>query len=167
LDVLAAPAQLNGSAPIAMSASTLTRPALHKEILVGLLVGGLFGPLVGWLGGMLATFFASVIVDDSGNNIRGMRTTAFVGGLIGIPFGLLIGLVVSLPLRLLSTRVLKLLKNPWAAVPLGAIIGWLCGYVVLICWHPSIGTIEYVGLHSMFVGGLVGIVTVLAKPKWL
>jgi hypothetical protein len=150
-----------------MNVSSVTRPPIYKEILVGLLVGSLFGPLIGWLAGMLATFFASVIVDDSGNNVRGMRTTAFVGALIGIPLGLIIGLVVSLPLRLLSTRVLNILKSPWAAAPLGAIIGWICGFVVLIFWHPSIGTIVYVGLHSMFVGGLVAIVTVLAKPKWL
>src|SRR6185369_82095 len=137
---------------IAMNASTLSRPSLRKELLVGLFIGGLFGPLLGWLGGMLATLFASVIVDDSGTNVRGLRTSALVGGLIGIPLGLLIGLVVSLPVRLLSTRVLKLLKHPWVAALLGAIIGWLGGFAVLTYWHPSVGAIVYVGLHSMFVG---------------
>jgi hypothetical protein len=67
----------------------------------------------------------------------------------------------------MSTRVLRLLKHPWVAAPVGAIIGWLAGFGVLIYWHPSIGAMVYVGLHSMFVGGLVAIVTVLAKPKWL
>ncbi|OLD26304.1 MAG: hypothetical protein AUJ04_06115 [Acidobacteria bacterium 13_1_40CM_3_55_6] len=130
---------------------------------MALLVGGLFGPLIGWLGGMLASFFASAIIDET----RGMRTTAFVGGLLGIPLGLLTGLMVSIPLRLLSARVLKILRNGWFAAPVGGVIGWCCGFVVLIYWHPSIGTVVYVGMHSMFVGGLVGLVTVLAKPKWL
>ncbi len=130
---------------------------------MALLVGGLFGPLIGWLGGMLASFFASAIIDET----RGMRTTAFVGGLIGIPLGLLTGLMVSIPLRLLSARVLKILRNSRFAAPVGGVIGWCCGFVVLIYWHPSIGTVVYVGMHSMFVGGLVAVVTVLAKPKWL
>jgi len=146
-----------------MNSSASTRPPLYKEILVALLVGGLFGPLIGWLGGMLASFFASAIIDET----RGMRTTAFVGGLIGIPLGLLTGLTVSIPLRLLSARVLKILRNGWFAAPVGGVIGWCCGFVVLIYWHPSIGTVVYVGMHSMFVGGLVAVVTVLAKPKWL
>ena len=112
---------------------------------------------------MLASFFASAIIDET----RGMRTTAFVGGLLGIPLGLLTGLMVSIPLRLLSARVLKILRNGWFAAPVGGVIGWCCGFVVLIYWHPSIGTVVYVGMHSMFVGGLVAVVTVLAKPKWL
>jgi hypothetical protein len=147
--------------------STSTKPPLYKEILVGLLVGGLFGPLVGWLAGMLATLFASVIADDSASGARGMRTSAFVGGLIGIPLGLITGLVVSLSLRVLSGRMLKFLQNPWFAAPFGAVIGWFCGLVILIYWSSSIGTVVYVGLHSMLVGGAVGLVTVIARPKWL
>ena len=152
---------------MAMNNSTLARPQLYKEILVALLVGCLVGPIFGWLGGMLATIIASVIVNESGNNVQGMRTSAFVGGLIGIPLGLLVGLVVSLLLRLLSARVLKFLKRPWVAAALGAIFGWICGFIVLLYWHPSVGATVYVGLHSMFVGGVVGAITVLAKPKWL
>jgi hypothetical protein len=30
-----------------------------------------------------------------------------------------------------------------------------------------LATIVYVGLHAMFVGGMVAVITVLAKPKWL
>ena len=146
---------------------TTPTPPLHKEILVALLVGGLFGPLFGWLGGMIATAFASVIADETAGTARGLRTSAFVGGLIGIPLGLLVGLVVSIPLRLLSTRVLKFLRKPWLAAVLGAIIGWLCGFVVLLYWSSSVGTIIFVGLHAMFVGGLVAFITVIAKPKWL
>ena len=112
---------------------------------------------------MLAMFFASAII----NATRGMRTSAFVGGLMGIPLGLLVGLIVSVPLRLLSVRVLRFLNNPWLAAPIGAAIGWCCGFLVLVYWNSSIGTVVYVGLHSMFVGGMVAVVTVLAKPKWL
>jgi hypothetical protein len=143
--------------------SSISRPPLYKELVVALLVGGLFGPLIGWLAGMLATFFASAITDET----RGMRTSAFIGGLIGIPLGALIGIVVCIPLRILSARLLPFLKNPWFAAPLGAAVGWCCGFVVLLYWNTALATIVYVGLHSMFVGGIVATVTVLAKPKWL
>jgi uncharacterized protein YacL len=149
--------------PLSMNSSASTKPRLHKEILVALLVGGVFGPLIGWLAGMLATFFASAVVNET----RGMRTSAFVGGLMGIPLGLLIGLVVSVPLRIASVRFFPPLKNAWFAAPLGGAIGWCCGFVVLLCWNSELATIVYVGLHSMFVGGMVAIVTILAKPKWL
>src|ERR671924_250260 len=97
------------------SAPVSAKPTVHKEILVGLLVGGMLGPVVGWFIGTFATFFAVVAVDDSRNNTRVMRPSAFIGGLIGIPLGLVIGLVVSVPLRVLSARVLRFLRNPWLA----------------------------------------------------
>jgi hypothetical protein len=134
---------------------------------VALLVGGLFGPLIGWLVGTFAAFITSVLIDDSGNNVRGMRISAFLGGLIGIPLGLVEGLAVSTSLRVLSTRVLKFLNNPWLAAPVGAVIGWFGGFLILIYWYSSYGTVIYVGIHSMAVGGVVGAVTVLARPKWL
>ena len=143
--------------------ASASRPALYKELLVALLVGVLFGALVGWLAGMLAMFFASAVIDET----RGMRTSAFIGGLMGIPLGALIGIVVCIPLRILSARVLPFLKNPWFAAPLGAAVGWCGGFVVLLYWNTALATIVYVGLHSMFVGGMVATVTVLAKPKWL
>jgi len=143
--------------------SSVSRPPLHKELLVALLVGGLFGPLIGWLGGMLAMFFASATIDET----RGMRTSAFIGGLMGIPLGALVGIVVSVPLRIVSSRVLPFLKNVWLAAALGAAIGWCCGFVVLLNWNTALATIVYVGLHAMFVGGMVAVITVLAKPKWL
>jgi hypothetical protein len=143
--------------------ASASRPSLHKEILVALLVGGLFGPLIGWLGGMLAMFFASATIGET----RGMRTSAFIGGLMGIPLGLLIGIVVCVPLRIASARLFPFLRNAWFAAPLGAAIGWCCGFVVLLFWNTTLATIVYVGLHSMFVGGMVAVVTVLAKPKWL
>jgi hypothetical protein len=142
---------------------SVSKPPLHKELLVAMLVGGLFGPLMGWLGGMLAMFFASASIDET----RGMRTSAFVGGLMGIPLGALVGMVVCVPLRILSTRVLPWLKNIWLAAPLGAAIGWCCGFVVLLFWNTALATEVYVGLHAMFVGGMVAVITVLAKPKWL
>ena len=143
------------------------KPPLYKEILVALFVGGLFGPLVGWIAGMFATFFATVVADDTINSTRGMRTTAFVGGLIGIPLGAITGLVVSLPVRIFSVRLLPFLRNPWVAAGVGAAIGWLCALVILAFWNSSAGTTVYVGLHSIAVGGIVASVSVLAKPKWL
>ena len=112
---------------------------------------------------MLAMFFASATIDET----RGMRTSAFIGGLMGIPLGAVVGLVVCFPLRILSSRVLPFLKNVWFAGGLGAAIGWCCGFVVLLYWNTALATIVYVGLQTMFVGGMVAVITVLAKPKWL
>lgn len=108
-------------------------------------------------------FFASATIDET----RGMRTSAFFGGLIGIPLGALVGMVVSVPLRILSSRVFPFLKNIWLAAGLGAVIGWCCSLVVLLYWNTALPTIVYVALHAMFVGGMVAVITVLAKPKWL
>jgi hypothetical protein len=143
------------------------KPPLYKEVLVALLVGGLIGPVVGWFVGTFATFFASVVADDTGNATAGMRMSAFLGGMIGIPLGAIIGIGVSLPLRILSVRFFRFLNNPWLAAPLGAAIGWFFALLILIRWYSSAGTAVYVGLHSMAVGGIVAAVTVLAKPKWL
>ena len=143
------------------------RPPLYKEVLVALFVGGLIGPIIGWFIGTFATFFAVASVDTSRDAVRGMRSSAFVGGLIGIPLGVLIGLAVSLPLRLMSSRVVILLKNPWVAAIVGALIGWVCGYLLLIGRAFAMESLVYVVIHSMVVGGVVGGVTVIAKPKWL
>ena len=89
------------------------RPPLYKEFLVGLLVGGLFGPVLGWFFGTFATFFAITAMDTT--NVRGLKTSGFLGGLMGIPLGLATGVIVSLPLRLLSTQGLTFLKKPWLA----------------------------------------------------
>ncbi len=142
-----------------------TNPPLYKEVLVAILVGSMLGPIIGWFIGTFATFFAAVAIDTS--NIRGMRVSAFVGGLIGIPLGLAIGLMVSLPLRVLSSQVFFFLKNPWLAGLVGAVIGWICAYVILRNWYPSSGTLVYAVIHSMVVGGVVGGITVIAKPTWL
>lgn len=142
------------------------RPPLYKEVLVALLVGGLLGPLVGWLIGTFAAFFAVAAIDPSASR-GGMRLSAFVGGLAGIPLGLLFGLAVSLPLRLISSRALRLLRNPWVAGLAGCVLGWCCGYLLLVSWSHSLGSLVYIVIHSIFVGGIVGGVTVIAKPKWL
>jgi hypothetical protein len=150
------------------SSSALARkPPLYKEILVALLVGGLFGAIVGWFVGTFATFFATVVADDSANVTPGTRMSAFLGGMVGIPLGAVTGLIVSLPVRILSVRVFRFLNNPWIAAPFGAVIGWLVALLLLIRWYSSAGTAVYVGLLSMAVGGIVAAVTVLAKPKWL
>ena len=141
------------------------KPPLYKEFLVGLLVGGLFGPVLGWFFGTVATFFAMTATYTT--NVRGLRTSGFLGGLIGIPFGFATGLIVSLPLRLLSTRGLTFLKNPWLAGLIGTLIGWVCSYVILTSWYPTFGGLIYVVIVCMVVGGLTGSVAVSAKPKWL
>lgn len=130
---------------------------------MGLIVGGLFGPVIGWFIGTFATFFA---VTAMTSDVRGLRGSAFIGGLIGIPLGLATGIIVSLPLRLISTRS-ALLKNPWLAALVGAIIGWFCSYLILTVWYPTFGSLIYVVMVCMVVGGVTGSVTVSAKPKWL
>ena len=140
------------------------KPPVYKEFLVGLIVGGLFGPVIGWFIGTFAMFFA---VTAMTSNVRGLRTSAFIGGLMGIPLGFAIGVIVSLPLRLMSTRGLALLKNPWLSALGGAIIGWFCGYLILTAWYPTFGSLIYVMMVCMIVGGVTGSVAVSAKPKWL
>ncbi len=141
------------------------KPPLYKEFLVGILVGGLLGPVVGWFVGTFATFFAVTAMDTS--NVRGMRTSGFVGGLIGIPIGLVTGLAVSVPLRLLSSQAFAFLKIPWFGSIAGATVGWLCGYLILRSWYPSSGSLIYMVIVCMVVGGVTGSVAVIAKPKWL
>ncbi len=140
------------------------KPPVYKEFLVGLIVGGLFGPVIGWFIGTCATLFA---VTAMTSDVRGLRTPAFIGGLMGIPLGLATGVIVSLPLRLISTRGLALLKNPWLAAFVGAIIGWFCGYLILTAWYPTFGSLLYIVIVCMVVGGVTGSVAVSAKPKWL
>ena len=141
------------------------KPPLYKEFLVGLMVGGLFGPVIGWFIGTFATFFAVAAMDTS--NIRSMKGSAFIGGLIGIPLGLTTGVLVSLPLRLMSTQGLTFLKNPWLAALLRAIMGWFCGYLILTTWSQTFGSLIYVVMVCMVVGGVTGSASVSARPKWL
>ena len=100
-------------------------------------------------------------------NVRSMRGSAFIGGLIGIPLGSATGVLVSLPLRLMSTHGLTFLKNPWLAALLGTIMGWFCGYLILTNWSPTFGSLIYVVMVCMVVGGVTGSASVSAKPKWL
>ena len=58
------------------------KPPVYKEFLVGLIVGGLFGPVMGWFIGTFASFF---VVTAMTSDVRGLRVSAFVGGLMGIP----------------------------------------------------------------------------------
>jgi hypothetical protein len=98
---------------------------------------------------------------------RGMRLTAFLGGLIGILLGLIVGPLVSLPIRLLSSTVLEALKNVWAGAALGSLLGLGSGLLIHQYWHPSPEAFVYTIIHSVVVGTSVGAVTVIAKPKWL
>jgi hypothetical protein len=143
-----------------------TSPPLYKEILVGIMVGGMLGPLIGWFIGTFATFFAVVAMDIDTSNMRGMKASAFMGGLIGIPFGLATGLLIGLPLRV-SSRFVYLLKDHWIGGAVGTLMGSLCGYVILRNWYPSSGSLIYVEALCMVVGAVVGTITVIAKPKWL
>ena len=141
------------------------KPPLYKEFLVGLMVGGLLGALIGWFIGTFATLFAVNAMDTP--DVRSMRGSAFIGGLIGIPLGLAIGVLVSLPLRLVSSRGLTFLKNPWLGALLGAIMGCFCSYLILTTWAPTFGSVIYIGMVCMVVGGATGSASVSAKPKWL
>jgi len=140
------------------------KPPVYKEFLVGLIVGGLFGPVIGWFIGTFAMFFA---VTAMTSNVRGPENVRFHWRVNGDSLGLGTGVIVSLPLRLMSTRGLALLKNPWLAALVGATIGWFCGYLILTAWYPTFGSLIYVVTVCMVVGGVTGSVAVSAKPKWL
>ena len=141
------------------------KPPIYKEFFVALLVGGLLGPLIGWFIGTFATFFAVTAMDTS--NVRSMKGSAFVGGLIGVPLGIATGLFVSLPLRILSSQVGAFLKNPIIGAVAGAVIGCLFSYLIIRSWYPSVGSLIYVVMVCMVVGAATGSATVVAKPKWL
>ena len=141
------------------------RPPLYKELLVGLLVGSLLGPLIGWFIGTFASLFAVTATDING--VRSLRGSAFIGGLIGIPVGFVIGVIVSPLLRLISTQLFSVLKNPALAAIGGAFLGWLCSYLTVGLWYATLGSVLYVVIVSMVVGAIAGAVVVMAKPKWL
>ena len=141
------------------------KPPLYKEFFVGLLVGGLFGPLIGWFSGTFATFVAVAAMDTS--DVRSMRGSGFMGGLIGAPLGFATGLLVSLPLRILSSQIGAFLKNPIVGAAAGAVMGWFFGYLILRNYYPTVGSLIYVVIVCMVVGAATGSVAVVAKPKWL
>lgn len=58
-------------------------------------------------------------------------------------------------------------RNPWLAAFVGAVIGWFCSYLILTAWHPTFGSLIYVVMVCVVVGGVTGGVAVIAKPKWL
>jgi hypothetical protein len=131
------------------------RPPLYKEFLVGVLVGGLLGPLVGWFTGTFATFFIVAAMDRS--YVRGMRTSAFVGGLIGIPIGVITGLCVCVTIRVISTEV-SFLRNPWVGCCVGAILGALFGYLALAEWYFYSESAVYEVVVCTVVGAATGAV---------
>lgn len=152
------------------SQTALPNPPLYKQALAGLLFGVTLGPVVGWFIGTMATFFAVFMSDEFQNGARsggGLRTSAFFGGLIGILFGAITGPLVGLPLRIVSSAVLKPLANFWAGGVVGAILGLGIGYLIHLYWHPSPEAYVYLIMHSIVVGFSVGGFTVIARPKWL
>ena len=139
-----------------------SKPPVYKQILVGLLVGGMLGPLIGWFIGTFATFFTSAMLD---NGTRGMRTSAFVGGLIGIPFGLITGVLVATLVRIVFSILNS--AQPWLAATLGCLLGFASGYLIHQFWNPSEVSFVYLTIHSVVVGGVTAAVASVAKPKWL
>jgi len=91
----------------------------------------------------------------------------FFGGLLGILLGFVIGPLVGLPIRIASSAIVKSLTNPWAGAAIGAVMGPGIGYLIHLYWDPSADAFLYLIVHSIFVGGAVGGLTVIAKPKWL
>ena len=128
-------------------------------------MGGLFGPVIGWFIGTFAALFAVNAIDTA--NVRTMRGSGFLGGLIGMLLGLATGPMSSLPVRLISTIGPTFLKNFWLAAGAGAVIGWLVAYFILFNWYPTIGSLLYGAIVCTVVGGITAGVAVIAKPKWL
>jgi hypothetical protein len=140
------------------------KPPLFKQALVGLLVGATFGPVIGWFIGTFVTFFTSAWLD---NGTRGMRTSAFVGGLIGIPFGFMTGVLVATPVRLVFSSFPENEGMLWLAVTVGCLLGFGSAYLIHQFWNPSDISFVYLMIHSVVVGGVTGSVASMAKPKWL
>jgi hypothetical protein len=132
--------------------------------MVGLMVGALLGPLIGWFIGTFATFFTSTLVTDS---TRGLRISAFVGGLVGIPFGLITGVIVATPIRIAFSIFSYNRPRPRLAATLGGLLGFGSGYLIHQFWNPSEVSFLYLTIHSVAVGGVTAAVAAAAKPKWL
>src|SRR5215471_15572313 len=106
------------------STSARPNPPIYKQALVGLMVGATLGPLVGWFIGTVATFFVGITGEDFQNAGRpAMRMSVFAGGLLGIPFGLIVGPLVGLTLRLLYSMGTKFLTDYRAGAAVGAVFG--------------------------------------------
>ena len=156
-----------------MSAGTeapiASEPPIFKQVLVGLLVGITMGPLIGWFVGTFATFFIAAVANPAQRRVGtgAMRVTAFAGGMIGILLGLIVGPMVSLPIRLLSSVSFKFLRNPWTGAALGAVVGIESGLLIHLYWRPSPEAFVYTMIHAVTVGAVVGAATTIAKPKWL
>jgi hypothetical protein len=61
----------------------------------------------------------------------------------------------------------KFLTDYRAGAVVGALFGIVVGYIIHLFWQPSSEAVTYIMIHSTFVGGCVGILTVTAQPKWL
>ena len=140
------------------------KPPVYKQALAGLIVGAMLGPLVGWFIGTFAILFTSVQMT---NSARGMRTSAFVGSLIGIPFGFITGVLVATPSRIVSSTFFHERPHPRLAATLGCFLGFGSGYLIHQFWNPSEVSFIYLAIHSVVVGGVTAAVAALAKPKWL
>lgn len=140
------------------------KPPLFKQVLVGLLVGATFGPVIGWFSGTFITFFTSAWLVSG---TRGMRTTAFVGGLIGIPLGFITGVLVAVPIRLVFLSFPENRVKLWLVAMVGCLSGVAVGYLIHQFWNPSDMSFVYLMIHGIVVGGLTGTVASMAKPKWL
>ena len=140
------------------------KPPVYKQAMVGVMVGAMLGPLVGWFIGTFATFYTTALLD---NSIRGMRTSAFVGGLFGILFGFITGVLVATPVRMVTVRFPDSEVKRWFAVATGCLLGSGSAYLIHQFWNPSAISFWYLMVHSVVVGGVTATVAALAKPKWL
>lgn len=149
----------------AISEPLNVKPPVYKQALAGLIVGAMFGPLVGWFIGTFAILFTSVQMTNTNG---AMRTSAFVGGLIGIPFGFIIGVLVATPCRIVASTFLYDGKPQLGLVTtLGCFLGFGSGYLIHQFWNPSELSFVYLTIHSVVVGGVTAAVAAMAKPKWL
>lgn len=128
------------------------------------MVGAMLGPLVGWFIGTFATYFTSILMT---NDIRGMRISAFVGGLIGIPFGFITGVLVATPSRIVFSTFFYDKPKLGLAATLGCLLCFGSGCLIHQFWNPSEVSFIYLTIHSVVVGGVTAAVAALAKPKWL
>jgi hypothetical protein len=139
-------------------------PPLYKQVLVGLLVGSMLGPVSGWFIGTFATFFTTALIQTG---TRGMRTSAFVGGLFGIPFGFVTGVLVATPVRVVGSFFHDTQARLWAAAIVGGLLGFGSANLIHQFWNPSEVSLVYLGIHSVVVGGVTASVASIAKPKWI
>ena len=143
-------------------------PPLYKQGLVGLLVGVTLGPLVGWFIGFIAIFVALSWTENPYNVAHPpARMSMFVGGLVGIVLAAIVGPLVGIPLRIIYSTFSGSMANVRIGGAAGAVMGLGAGLLIHLFWNPTPEAFIYLIIHAVFVGTCVGMLTVVAQPKWL